>query len=176
MTDSSVDRDSDSNPERQDAGSDDGWWDEEGGDAASIAALLVLGLGLASLFGLIQIQPFWAVFAVGFAVVVPLVAILEARLRDRNRNRSGREPDGAPAESDARRSDAPRTDDESVDAALDRLRDRYARGDLSDEQFESKLEALLDTDTPEAARERLDRRRREREVETETETADDASE
>ena len=165
MADARADRDSDSDPN-----SDAGWWDsaaddawrEGDGDAASIAALLVLGLGLASLFGLIPFGPFWAIFAIGFAVVVPLVAVLEDRLRDRTGS------EGA-----ARAEDARDADDESVDAALDRLRDRYARGDLSDEQFESKLEALLETDTPEAARERLERRRREREVEAAVE--EDAS-
>ena len=32
---------------------------------------------------------------------------------------------------------------------LDTLRDRYARGELTEEQFESKVETLLETDTPE---------------------------
>ena len=173
MADSRADRDHDRDSGWSGPGSDDGWLGGDGGDAAGIASLLVLGLGLASLFGVIPIGPFWAIFAIGFAVVVPLVAILEDRLRDRDESES----EGAPSESDVRHSDASRTDDdESVDAALDRLRDRYARGDLSDEQFESKLEALLETDTPEAARDRLGRRRREREREREYETADDASE
>ena len=170
MTDPRTDRDAE-----RDSDADDGWWDDdEGGDAAGIAALLVLGLGLASLFGLVPVGPFWAIFAIGFAVVVPLVAVLENRLRSRTAD--------PPSESDDRRSDASRTDDESLDAALDRLRERYARGDLSDEQFESKLEALLETGSPEDARERLERRRRGRggdpdaEREPERESAgDDAS-
>lgn len=37
--------------------------------------------------------------------------------------------------------------------ALETLRERYARGELSEEQFERKLEALLKTETPERARE-----------------------
>ena len=173
MADSRADRDS-----GWDLGSDDRWWDGDGGDAASIASLLVLGLGLASLFGVIPIGPFWAIFAIGFAVVVPVVAILEDRLRGRNADADGAEE--LPSESDTRRSDAQTDDGEALDAALDRLRDRYARGDLSDEQFESKLEALLETGTPEDARDRVERRRREREREhereRERETADDASE
>ena len=161
MADPRTDRDRDSG--WRDAGpDDDGWWGDDGGDAAGIASLLVLGLGLASLFGLIPIGPFWAIFAIGFAVVVPIVAVLEDRLRARSEDDS---PESDDARADARRAD----DDESVDAALDRLRDRYARGDLSDEQFESKLEALLETDTPETARDRLERRRRERESENERE-------
>ncbi|SFR33295.1 SHOCT domain-containing protein [Halogeometricum limi] len=136
------------------------WWDddEDDGELAGIAALLVLGLGLASLFGLVPLGPFWAIFAIGFAVVVPLVAILEERFR-------GSDDAEVPRESEVRSERTDQTDDDSLDAALDRLRDRYARGDLSDEQFEHKLEVLLETDTPESARERTERRRRETERE-----------
>ncbi|MDS0295905.1 SHOCT domain-containing protein [Halogeometricum luteum] len=146
--------------------SDDGeswtdWWDEDEEDDswAGIASLLVLGLGLASLFGLVPIGPFWAIFAIGFAVVVPIVAVLESRY--------GRDSEPAvPPESEVRtRAERAADEDDSVADALDSLRDRYARGDLSDEQFERKLEVLLETDTPENARERADRRREERERE-----------
>ncbi|ELZ30973.1 NADH:ubiquinone oxidoreductase subunit 2 (chain n) [Halogeometricum pallidum JCM 14848] len=139
-----------------------GWWDEEedeeDGDWAGIASLLVLGLGLASLFGLLPIGPFWAIFAIGFAVVVPIVAVLESRYRGT--------PEPTPPESGVRRrAERAADEDESVADALDSLRDRYARGDLSDEQFEHKLEVLLETDTPENARERTARRRSGRERE-----------
>ena len=40
---------------------------------------------------------------------------------------------------------------ESQTDELDTLRDRYARGELTEEQFESKVETLLETDTPEDA-------------------------
>ncbi|RLM90998.1 SHOCT domain-containing protein [Halobellus sp. Atlit-38R] len=122
-------------------------------------ALVVLGAGLGSLFGvpLLAAVDFWLVFVVGYAAVVPLVSLARSRQR-------------AEAETD---SSTPRTDrveqsdgtvggdqwngaDGGVDAALDRLRDRYARGDLSEEQFERKLEVLLETDTPENARERIE--------------------
>ncbi|HET7324343.1 MAG TPA: SHOCT domain-containing protein, partial [Halococcus sp.] len=33
------------------------------------------------------------------------------------------------------------------------LRNRYARGDLTDEQFERKLDALFETENPESAAE-----------------------
>ncbi|MDS0297392.1 SHOCT domain-containing protein [Halogeometricum sp. S1BR25-6] len=132
------------------------WWDDEDDSWAGIASLLVTGLGLASLFGLVPIGPFWAIFAIGFAVVVPIVAVLESRY--------GRASESTtPPESEARaRAERAADEDDSVADALDRLRDRYARGDLSDEQFERKLEVLLETDTPENARERADRRRDER--------------
>lgn len=55
------------------------------------------------------------------------------------------------------------TDPDSADAstadALDTLRDRYARGELGDEEFERKLEALLETETPDEARRRVERDR-----------------
>lgn len=54
----------------------------------------------------------------------------------------------------ARENDEPvQPTDEDRQDGLDRLRDRYARGDLTEEQFERKLEHLLETDTPENAAE-----------------------
>jgi hypothetical protein len=50
------------------------------------------------------------------------------------------------------------------DDALATLRERYARGDLTDEQFERKVERLLETDTLENAEDRH-RRGRDRERE-----------
>lgn len=46
---------------------------------------------------------------------------------------------------------------ESKQDALDTLRDRYARGDLSDEEFERKVKRLFETETPESAREHVER-------------------
>jgi hypothetical protein len=74
--------------------------------------------------------------------VVPLVSLV----RGRRSELAGR----------IRTADDPPEASDDVDAALDRLRDRYARGDLSDEQFERKLEALLETETPEDARARVE--------------------
>jgi uncharacterized membrane protein len=115
-------------------------------------ALLVLGAGLGSLFGLpfLEAIDFWVIFVIGFAVVVPLVSLL--RGRDEDADSEARRDSGADTEHVA----AAESDD-GVDAALDRLRDRYARGELSEAQFERKLEALLETETPEDARERLER-------------------
>ena len=53
---------------------DDEDWHEESG-WTGIVSLLVLGVGLTALF--LDVENWWAVFAIGYAVVVPLVAILE---------------------------------------------------------------------------------------------------
>jgi len=134
------------------------WWDdslaESDDPVVGAVALLVLGAGLGSLFGVpvLNVVDFWVIFAIGYAVVVPLVSLLRGRGdgAETNRPRRGRRERG-----DQTMDTEP---DEDVDAALDRLRDRYARGELSEAQFERKLETLLETETPEDARERLDRR------------------
>ncbi|MDR5672286.1 SHOCT domain-containing protein [Halalkaliarchaeum sp. AArc-GB] len=70
---------------------------------------------------------------------------------------SGRETGAEePADRTARTRDRENTDDE----ALATLRDRYARGDLGDEEFERKVEALLETESPEDARDRIRDRER----------------
>ena len=134
--------------------------------AVAASALVVLGAGLGSLFGvpLLAAVDFWLVFVVGYAVVVPLVSL--ARGRQRAEAETGSSTARTPR---IERSDGTEGDDQwddGVDAALDRLRDRYARGDLSEAQFERKLEVLLETDTPENARKRIEQgREQERERE-----------
>ena len=98
--------------------------------STAVVSFAVLGLGFLAM-GL-DLPWFWLIWVVGFAVGVPLVRRL-------------RSPDP---------SSAPTPDDERVDAALATLRERYARGDLSEAAFEAKLERLLETETPEAARDR----------------------
>ena len=138
----------------------DRWWDEglaEPDDpVVGAVALLVLGAGLGSLFGLpvLAAIDFWIIFAIGYAVVVPLVSLLRGRTA---RTVPARRGSRNAAQSE--RADADRSGDDDVDEALVRLRDRYARGDLSEEQFERKLEVLLETDTPENARDRVERER-----------------
>jgi uncharacterized membrane protein len=114
--------------------------------ATGVASLLVLGLGLTALFA--GIDWFWVIFAVGFAAVVPLVSLL---VDDESPDRTA---GGSATLSSMEAADA----DADADDPLATLRERYARGDLTDEQFERKLEALLETETLEAAAER-DRRR-----------------
>lgn len=115
-----------------------------GGRATGVASLLVLGVGLTALF--LGYGWFWVVFVVGFAVVVPLVSILAGEDES--------ETDESPMASSEPTGDG--------DDPLATLRQRYARGELTEAQFERKLEALLETETLEAAEDRARRRGRER--------------
>ncbi|WP_338740039.1 SHOCT domain-containing protein [Haloplanus salilacus] len=106
----------------------------------TLVSLAVLGVGFVAMA--LDVTGFWLVWALGFGVVVPAVAVLRGRSAT---------TDGAGDE---------------VDDALATLRERYARGELSESAFEAKVEALLETETPETAREppetareRLDRER-----------------
>ena len=114
--------------------------------SAGVASMLVLTVGLAALF--LNQSRFWVVFAVGFAGVVPLVAML---------SKGDEETEKA--------SETPHDVDETTEAsrteALETLRERYARGELTHEEFERKLEALMETESPEQAERRVEREREE---------------
>ena len=114
-----------------------------------VASTLVLTVGLAALF--LGQSWFWVVFVVGFAGVVPLVAVLSKG--DEETEKASETPH-----------DRAETTEESRTEALETLRDRYARGELTHEEFERKLEALMETESPEQAERRVEREReRERE-------------
>ena len=83
---------------------------------------------------------------VGFAGVVPLVAVLS----------EDDEESGDPSETPY---DGGETAGESRTEALETLRERYARGELTHEEFERKLEALMETESPERAERRVERER-----------------
>jgi len=142
------------------------WWDDRFSDSedpvVGATVLLVLGAGLGSLFGVpvLSAVDFWVIFVIGYAVILPLVSLL--RGEEPKAERSGQLDANRRQQRDAaERPGAGQTPEagDGIDAALDRLRERYARGDLSDEQFERKLERLLETDTPENARERIEKSR-----------------
>jgi uncharacterized membrane protein len=118
-----------------------------------LTALAVTGFWLVAL---LTGQEWWLVaLLVGYVVVVPLTEILLG------------EPDDEPADetTDERDEPAASTDAEAeAEAPLDRLRRRYAEGELTDEQFERKLERLLETETLEDV-EDATRDEREREFE-----------
>lgn len=57
------------------------------------------------------------------------------------------------------------SDDSDPEAALLRLRERYAAGELTDDEFEARLERLLETETIESARDHVSQHRTEPERE-----------
>jgi uncharacterized membrane protein len=128
---------------------------------SGITSLLVLGVGLTALF--FDVENWWVIFVIGYAVVLPIVAILTDEDGDGDWHADHTD---ASTRSNA---DEP----ESTDDALETLRERYATGELSEAQFERKLERLLETETPEDARERVTAEGR---VATESETAGTESE
>ena len=109
--------------------------------AAGAVTLLTLGVA----FGLLALgNPFfWVAFPVGFGGGMPL-AIGLARWYESKEKATG---DG----STESRSD--------TDAALESLRNRYARGELDDEEFESRVERLLETESVAEASSSVRRRR-----------------
>jgi len=104
-------------------------------NATGVVSTLVTGIWLAALF---LDQSWWLGFMLfGYIVIVPLTALLfgdEDEIEDHWDD-----------ESTVDTSDRDTTDEQ--DDALATLRERYARGELTDEQFERKVEQLLETET-----------------------------
>jgi hypothetical protein len=120
-----------------------------------LTTMLVLGAGLLALFvPSLSPIPFWVIWVVGFAVLVPMVEILldtgdedDDGWTDRSTERPSPEREAEPDP------EVPEDADEETRDAIETLRERYARGDLTDKQFDRKLDRLLRTDTPENAAE-----------------------
>ena len=114
---------------------------EDEDDLETVVAGAVTMLTLLVAFGLLfaGVSWFWVAFPVGFGGLLP-TALGATRLYQRRQ---------APS--------THATSDE--DDALATLRDRYARGELTDAEFERQVERLLETEDAGAARERLDRER-----------------
>lgn len=117
-------------------------WSEETDEnvLVKLTSLLVLGAGLLAMF--LDVENFWLVFVLGFAVVLPAVKVVTDEL--------GLGPDSEPQPESG-------TDSTSKQDALDTLRERYARGDLTEAEFERKVESLLETESPESARKHVER-------------------
>jgi uncharacterized membrane protein len=102
-----------------------------------VAAILTLGVGIFAF--LLGFEWFWMVFVLGWIVVVPLLAILfdESEVDRALDGSSGSEPEDA----------------------LETLRDRYARGELDDVEFERRVEKLLENESIEQVEERVEKER-----------------
>ncbi|GAA0718748.1 putative membrane protein [Halorubrum trapanicum] len=124
-------------------------------NASGVAATTVTGTWMAAL---LLGAEWWLPFMLfGYIVIVPIVSMLfdeeeESESVYVESDGSVRVERGEAAERD----DA--TTGDTADA-LERLRTRYADGDLTDEQFERKLDRLLETETPEDAAEWTERNR-----------------
>jgi uncharacterized membrane protein len=123
-------------------------------NASGIAATTVTGTWLAAL--LLDFDWWLGFMLFGYIVIVPVVSMLFDE----------EEAESVHAESESgsvrvERGETAERVDETGDTAdaLERLRTRYANGDLTDEQFERKLDRLLETETPEDAAEWAERNR-----------------
>ena len=103
-------------------------------DIFGILALLILGAGFVGMFA--GVPYFFLIWVLGFAVVLPILGILLYE-----------------TDTDSELTENEQGEDLPTDP-LTSLRDRYARGDLTDDEFEGKLDRLLKTESTETAVER----------------------
>ncbi len=125
-----------------------------------ITSMIVTALWLGLLLGQIGGELWLPVMLVGYIVVVPLVALVFGDETDKAEwwddwwgdeswewsGESDSSDDAGPESADRRsaRETTPKPDNRE---ALETLRARYAAGELTDQQFERKLERLLETET-----------------------------
>ncbi len=106
--------------------------DEPDVDLPGLAATAVTFLTLVVAFGLLGlgVEAFWVAFPIGFGGLLPLSVVLtkwyESRT-ERSRDRA--------------------TESTETDDALAALRERYARGELNEAEFEARVERLLETES-----------------------------
>ncbi len=119
-------------------------------NAVGIVSTLVTAVWMGALF---TSQDWWlAALIVGYAAVIPVTAMLFGDDEDRAEWLDGGNHHGTES-------------DEDEETPLEALRRRYAEGELTEEQFERKLDQLLETETIEDVEDRSRRRSDERERE-----------
>ena len=124
------------------------------GSLTGAVSMLTLAVAFGGLF--LGVPNWWVAFIVGYGFVLPAVAMLE---RD-DEEASTEYKNSTTTPTSPSQSTTTHTERESSKKdALETLRDRYARGELSEQQFEAKLERLLETETLEDARDTVDRSR-----------------
>ena len=101
-----------------------------------VVAILTLGLGVLAV--VLGVDHAWAIFVVGWLLVVPLIDEV-----------------GADVIGWLARRTADRSEEEFNPLAT--LQDRYARGELDEATFERRLERLLENETVEDVERRLER-------------------
>ena len=115
-----------------------------------VVVFLVLGAGITAAF--FDLGFAGLIFALGFAVLLPLSDILSKRL-------DADEASDADDETDRETDPAGASDDVDELAALETLRERYARGEIDEMEYERRLEDLLATESAGEAREYVERQR-----------------
>jgi len=114
----------------------------------AIGVIIVLSIGFTALASTFEVDVLADVFAiVGFVVLLPLVGILGDRLPfvaaeedDAAESTTASGGLGEPSEPDDR------------DEQLATLRERYARGEIDEAEFERRVEDLLETEDGDTAR------------------------
>ncbi|KAA9399041.1 hypothetical protein Har1130_12610 [Haloarcula sp. CBA1130] len=125
-----------------------------------VATIAILSTGLAMLSGAAGLGNVIAPISIilGWFILAPLVALLGSKL-----------PMIEPPETDSDLDESETTTaPESTVDPVDHLRERYARGELTDSEFEQRLDRLLETESLSANNEPVDSERgRELNLETE---------
>lgn len=103
---------------------------EEAVSGAVMALTFIVGFGL--MFA--GVPFFWVAFPVGFAGVLPMALGLAKLYRRRQESTD-----------DSQQSE--------TENALETLRERYARGEITEREFEQRVERLLETESVDDARE-----------------------
>ena len=118
-----------------------------------VTAMIVTGVWLSLMFSPWGGQLWLPLMLIGYLVVVPLVALLFGDEQAQAEWWDGMWVESADtsAEQSTDRTADSTHDTRSRQDALETLRDRYAAGEVTDEQFERKLERLLETETLEDA-------------------------
>ncbi|SEH37319.1 Short C-terminal domain-containing protein [Halopenitus malekzadehii] len=140
------------------ASTSDGPIDRARENLTGIVSVLVTGIWLVAL---VTNQDWWlGALLLGYIVVVPVTALLFGDEDDVAEWWDDEDAAGAATGSkrsaDNRRGSRRDASGDGTGDALKTLRERYARGELTDEQFERKLERLLETETLEDAADRSD--------------------
>jgi uncharacterized membrane protein len=103
------------------------------GELTGLVSSVVSGLTIVVAFSLLALgySNFWVVFIIGFAAVMPLSTKMASWYESRSTD------------------DAESSSTESAEEqdALTRLRERYATGDIDEEEFERRVERLLETES-----------------------------
>lgn len=130
-------------------------------NASEIAGTVVTGVWLVAL---LTGQDWWlAAMLLGYMVVLPVISYLFDDGDELEEWWGGEWNDWSGEKWKQGRTDDEKSDEPTNNKeALETLRNRYARGELTDEQFERKLERLLDTESLEDVEDRAKERERER--------------